>query len=127
MSDLERLQELFWQAFAAPNIESDKAWDAYSDVEMISDLLAGPVYNISTVGHCDYVFAPSETHIPGVTDAETFRAWCMEMITSYRQALEPFRPQDDRESKDLGVLQAQGTVMEQLANLAYSILKEQGL
>lgn len=126
MAELERFRELFWHGFGAPTLKTDWGWDVRGDVELTSDALAGPLYGIFTSGNCDYVFAPSETRFHGVNDADSFLNWCLELVEDYRSPIFRHQPQNEMERADREQLLAQAEVMEQLARLGYSILKQQG-
>ena len=126
MTELERFRELFWQGFGAPALKTDWGRDVYADVYPASDSLAGPLYAIVTYGNCEYVFAPSETRFPGVHDADSFLNWCLELVEDYRGPIFGHQPQNEMEYADREYLLAQGDVMEQLARLAHTILKQQG-
>jgi hypothetical protein len=92
------------------------------DFELAQDHLAGPMYAIRQDGECDYVFA-NDPRFPGVDSPAKFRSWCMEAIAFYREVAQRVDPADPDERRDMELLLRQATLMEQVVDLAVTIVE----
>ena len=52
--------QAFDEAFSAPDLLTPEAFDLWADLEIISDALAGPMYNVLHEGNHDSVYTDSE-------------------------------------------------------------------
>jgi hypothetical protein len=79
----DEFKSAFDAAFSVLKIESRRARDLRIELELTSDLLAGPMYSVLTSGSHDYVFSDKEGRFSGVVDASSFRAWaiCWPVLT----------------------------------------------
>ena len=108
----------FDAAFDRPDLESEAGFDLWADLELTSDWLAGPMYNVLTDGNHDYVYGDPDGRFPGVTDAASFREWALDLGWEYLAGVAKFEPVSDAERSDKDVLVAKGNAMLALVDLA---------
>lgn len=120
--DLVMIRELFWKAFGRPRLRTKKFNNLWLRLELLSDWLAGPLSAIKENGHCDYVFKDKEKRFLGVSDVESFRRWCLDIVNEYREEIlkTPIKNNDERLDREDMLDIAQN--MEELSNLAFRIL-----
>ena len=123
MTNLELLQQKFNEAFEQPKLAADRVWNLWVDLEITSDLLAGPLYNISTKGNCDYIYTDQDGRFPGVKTADDFRKWALRLAEEYRQGVDKFVPANPDEAGDRERLLRKAEAMRQAAELAFQIQK----
>ncbi len=124
MKNVDQFQKAFDEGFNAPSFKSERVFELWVDLEIISDALAGPLYSIKTNGNCNYVYKDKENRFPGVTNAITFRKWANNLASEYKNKLLEFKPFGDIEEIEHGMLLKKADTMQKAADLAFQIQKE---
>lgn len=91
------------------------------NLELLWEVLAGPLSHLYETGECDYVFA-DDPRFPGVNSTETFRAWCMESLTWYRSRVSTIQVGTEEDSRDRARLMELGELYEKTIDLACVII-----
>lgn len=117
-------KEIFWSSFSAPELKSDRVFELWADLEIISDALAGPLFNITQDGNCDYVYNDKENRFPGVVDSESFKDWASKLVDEYKSKLLEFEPRNEMEQSDHSILLNKVEMMNKTVMMAYHIQKE---
>lgn len=127
MNNTEKLiifKELFEQAFYTKlKFNTNKFEESWCHLEMLSDLLAGPFYNIYTHGNCDYVFKGNHEAFQGIKNNEAFLSWCLNIVEDYRNIVNNTKAVNKNEKEDKQVLLKQTEIMERLSYIAVDIQK----
>lgn len=118
---LNRLRQLFWDAFHVPDLQSEKYQQRFKELEPINDQIAGPLYSVFENGHCDYVFADKE-RFANIQEPEDLQEWLAEMIRDYAESAAELKPENEEEEKDIQVLMYQADIKMELTELAYQHL-----
>jgi hypothetical protein len=124
LKNFEQFQKTFDEGFNAPSFKSERVFELWGDLEIISDALAGPLYSIKTNGNCNYVYKDKEKRFPGVTNASTFRKWAINLVSEYKKELLEFKPSGDIEEIEHKMLLKKSDLMQKAADLAFQILAE---
>jgi len=93
------------------------------ELELASDWLAGPLYKIEKAGECDYVFNDSRT-FPGVTDADTFLRWCLDLVSEFRELALSVTVSNERDKADRTFLLRTADLRDELSRLAFEIVRQ---
>jgi hypothetical protein len=117
MKASQEYAEAFKLAFAKPDFSTDKGWDIWSDLELISDALAGPLYSVLESGNCNYIYY-DKNRFPGVRDTESFINWAVGLVDEYRNGILAFNPANPEEEKDKKSLLAKVDTMRKVVNSA---------
>lgn len=124
-TDLELFRGLFWEAFAPLKAKTDRYDELRADLELGSDILAGPMHSLFEGGECDYVF-DDPSRFPGVANAESFLEWCLAVVSDFRKIVVSVRPSSVEEQRDCARYLEIADKMEQLSRIAYRIVKKRG-
>lgn len=108
----------FDQGFSKPKLLTKKGFDTWADLELLSDTLAGPMYNVLINENINYVFKDVDNRFPGVDDSISFQKWAMNLVNEYKDAVLRFEPKNDDENhdKELLLLKCEG-----MKNIVYYI------
>lgn len=88
------------------------------DLEMLSEALAGPMYNVLTKGNHHYVYRDSEGRFPNVTDAASFRNWALSLGHQYQTIVAQLQPETVEEEDDKHWLTIKANAMVEIVALA---------
>lgn len=122
MKELNRFREIFWDAFHAPALESEKFLKKWNELEGLNDVIAGPLFSIYEKGECKFVFEDKE-RFHGINNAEDFLDWLSELIKEYAESAAELKPENETEERDLKILMYQADMKMELADLSYQVLK----
>lgn len=121
---IDEFKEIFWNSFSAPEFKSDRVFEFWADLEIISDALAGPLYNITQDGNCDYVYHDKDNRFPGVVDSASFKNWASKLVDEYKIKLLEFKPKNEIEQSEHSVLLRKVEMMNKTVIMAYRIQKK---
>jgi hypothetical protein len=88
---------------------------------IIEDTLAGPSCAIQNGGDLEYVYQDREGRFPGVSDADTFRDWALDIAHDFEEGVQAFQPKTNSEQKDFAKLRAKAAGFLELIDLAHQI------
>jgi hypothetical protein len=118
-----RFKEIFWDAFHRPQLDSEKFFAIWNNLEHVNEILAGPLYGIFSSGNCDYILE-DKTRFPNINDVDDLLDYLTFHIEKYKEKISEAEPTDEVEKKDKQVLLFQTDLKMELASLAYEIQKE---
>lgn len=124
MNSLEEFKNKFWLSFSRPQLVSDKFKDLWSDLETISDTLAGPLYSIYENGECKYVFYSDNEVFAEINNLIDFLNWCLHWVNLYRKEILNFIPDGLDENNDQKALLEKAQRLEELSYLAYKVISK---
>lgn len=124
MKNIELFRKAFDETFKAPTFKSERVFELWVDLEIVSDALAGPLYGIKTKGNCNYVYKDKKNRFPGVTNAITFREWAKNLSSEHKRTLLEFKPTDKIEEIEHKMLLGIAGKMHEIIELAFKIQKE---
>lgn len=110
--------EVFELAFSKPNLYTDRGHNVWADLELTSDILAGPLYSILKACNCDYVYSDKENRFPDVTDFKSFQNWANDVANFYKKGILAFDPQNPNETKDKESLLTKANAMLRIVVMA---------
>ncbi len=120
---IKQFRERFRSGFSKPKLHAERIWEFYTDLEIVADALAGPFYTISIRGNCDYVYRDKEGRFPGVTNADTFRKWALNLAEKYKKEVGVFISENETEESGRKELLKRANTMIELVEFAYQIQK----
>lgn len=120
-ADLKEYQKLFWDAFHRPKLSSRKYQDQWQSLDLINDVLAGPLFSMYENGHIRYIFEDKE-RFPKINSLEDFKIWAAYLINVYHDEVESLdAPVNKEEEYDLQVMRFQTETKNKLVALAVKI------
>lgn len=127
MPDLDKFRRVFEEAFyERAKMKTGRFFDVWTDLELISDEIAGPLYSIYEHGQCDYVFR-EKLRFPGIRDADDLLNWWLGSVKDYRKRVQKTKPRNDEEREDQTRLLQVADKMEEASRLGHEIVKQREL
>jgi hypothetical protein len=119
---LAAFRKQFDLVFAPFGLASERYAEIRPDLELVSDSFAGPMYAIYDHGNCDYVF--DNDQFPGIHDVDDLMGWFMTWISEFRRVAATLKPSGAAEQSDDRCLARIAEHLEELARMAFEIMKE---
>jgi len=123
MGTLEEFRAQFWPVTRRPKTHTERFGNVRDELELVSDALAGPLFEIFKEGECDYVFRDPST-FPTIHDPESFLSWCLSLADEYRQGALKEKPSNEEEKADQERMLEVARGMERLSRMAFQIVKQ---
>lgn len=124
IEEVKIFKELFEQAFyISPKFKTNKLKEFWSDMELLRDALAGPLYSIYSNGNCDYVFKGKHEAFKEIKNNESFLSWFLYIVEDYKTRINIINAVNMDEKEDKQVLLQQAKIMERLSYIAVDIQK----
>lgn len=90
----------------------------WADLELTSDIFAGPMYSVLQNGNHDYVYEDKGNRFPGVTDSASFKQWGMSVADEYKARVQVLEAQNAEEEEDKQVLSNVANAMSEIVELS---------
>lgn len=120
---LDRFRSVFWDAFHAPDLTTEKFKKIWEESEPLNDQIAGPLFSVYENANCNYIFEDNE-RFPSIKQPEDLFERLTDAIKEYGEKVASNPTESEEEENDLKILLFQADIKMELAELALQILEQ---